>query len=414
MKILGQDYRQAKSHRVSGSHRSCRPDKTLAAFAPFMPKLGITRLANVTGLDCIGIPVYMAIRPNSRSLAVSQGKGIDRDHAKVSALMESVENWHAEWIELPVRIGSYREMSAVGPTIDVTRLPLRSGGQLLPGNPAPWVEGYDLIREQPVWVPYEYVTMNTLLSHSMKLTFFNSSNGLASGNHLLEATLHGLLEVIERDAQDVWGRETEAARQQRRIDLDSVDDPECKKLIACFERAEVDVAVRDLTSSLGFATYECVIAESNPRSSWRGLGVFHGWGCHLSPAVALSRALCEAAQSRLTIISGSRDDNPAHIYDLQNDPQRTQTLHETFFTSPGTLAFGEHEDVSSESFEEDIAVVLDALRKADHGNAIIVDLTHSDLGIPVAKVIVPGLGVGPHRHNAAETGADPRTSKVSP
>jgi len=107
VKISGQDYIQAKRHVSAGSHRSRRPDETLAAYVPHMPTIGITRLANVTGLDRIGIPVYMAIRPNSRSIAVSQGKGIDPSHAKASALMESVENWHAEWIELPTRIGSY-------------------------------------------------------------------------------------------------------------------------------------------------------------------------------------------------------------------------------------------------------------------------------------------------------------------
>ena len=62
--------------------------------------MGITRIANVTGLDRIGIPVVMVCRPNARSIAVSQGKGLDMDAAIVSGLMESAELYHAEQIEL--------------------------------------------------------------------------------------------------------------------------------------------------------------------------------------------------------------------------------------------------------------------------------------------------------------------------
>lgn len=407
MKILGQDYLQAKHHVSAGSHRSRRPDETLAAYAPRMPVIGITRLANVTGLDSIGIPVYMAIRPNSRSISVSQGKGIDHDHAKASALMESIENWHAEWIELPTRIGSYWEMRASGPTIDVSQLPLRAGAQLRLDIPVPWIEGYDLLQERSVWVPYEFVTMNTLLSHSMQLTYYNSSNGLASGNHLLEAILHGLLEVIERDALAVWGRKTAETQQQTKIELSTIRDSECRKLLARFEQAEVELAVWDVTSDIGFATYECAIGEPSGRFSWRNLGIFRGWGCHLSPAVALSRALCEAAQSRLTIISGSRDDNPIHVYTHQNDLQHVAVLHEACFGSPGTLAFGVREDFSTMSFEEDIAVVLDALCEVGLERAIVVNLSRDDLGIPVAKVIVPGLEIGlhaPHQNDSKRRG----------
>ena len=59
-----------KTYRA-GTHRSTAPEETLARVAPLLPALGITRLANITGLDRIGIPVVVACRPNSRSLAVS-------------------------------------------------------------------------------------------------------------------------------------------------------------------------------------------------------------------------------------------------------------------------------------------------------------------------------------------------------
>ena len=57
---------------------------------------------SITGLDWIGIPVYLAVRPNSRNVPVYLGKGLTRAQAQVSALMESLEGFHAEEIRLPV------------------------------------------------------------------------------------------------------------------------------------------------------------------------------------------------------------------------------------------------------------------------------------------------------------------------
>src|SRR6201999_785112 len=74
--------------------RSRDPEETLRLLLPHLERHGITRLANVTGLDRIGIPVYQAIRPNSRGLSLSQGKGVDEVSAQVSALMESLECHH--------------------------------------------------------------------------------------------------------------------------------------------------------------------------------------------------------------------------------------------------------------------------------------------------------------------------------
>src|SRR5437016_14433724 len=93
-----------------GTHRSASLNDTLKRVLRFAPVMGITRIANVTGLDSIGIPVVMVCRPNSRSLAVSQGKGLDLAAAKASGLMESIETYHAETITSPLRLCSYEEL----------------------------------------------------------------------------------------------------------------------------------------------------------------------------------------------------------------------------------------------------------------------------------------------------------------
>ncbi len=75
-------------------------DETVNRLRPHFPRLGIVRMAEVTGLDRIGIPVWMAVRPNSRTLAVSQGKGVSAAHARASAVMEAAEIAIAEDIPL--------------------------------------------------------------------------------------------------------------------------------------------------------------------------------------------------------------------------------------------------------------------------------------------------------------------------
>src|SRR5258706_3900116 len=86
------------------THRTVSPEDTITRLNPYLPLMGITRVANVTGLDRIGIPVVMACRPNSRSVAVSQGKGVNLWAAKASAVMETIEGYHAENIMLPLKL----------------------------------------------------------------------------------------------------------------------------------------------------------------------------------------------------------------------------------------------------------------------------------------------------------------------
>ena len=63
----------------AGTHRVVDPAATLARVLPLAPRMGITRVAVLTGLDVLGIPVVAATRPNSRSIAVHQGKGVTLD-----------------------------------------------------------------------------------------------------------------------------------------------------------------------------------------------------------------------------------------------------------------------------------------------------------------------------------------------
>src|SRR5687768_10462419 len=104
-----------------GTHRAATLDQTWRRFGPVARKAGITRIADLTGLDTLGVPVFAAVRPLGKSLSTQQGKGVSPDAARVSALMESLETFSAEHIEAPVVRGSYRTLQRKRNVVDVRK-----------------------------------------------------------------------------------------------------------------------------------------------------------------------------------------------------------------------------------------------------------------------------------------------------
>jgi ribosomal protein S12 methylthiotransferase accessory factor len=352
--------------------------------------LGITRVGNVTGLDCIGIPVVMVCRPNARSLSVSQGKGVDLDCARASGLMECAELYHAERIIHPLKLATWNELRFSHELIQVEALPRVSVSTFTPDRGLLWIAGTDLFSGRPLWLPYELVHTNyTLPLPSGSGCFVMSSNGLASGNHLLEAVSHGLCEVIERDASALFRFSNLEAQATRRVDLDSIADPSCRALLERYARADVSVGVWDMTSDIGVAAFRCVIIDrgDNP---FRRLGPIEGMGCHPVREVALSRALTEAAQGRLTLIAGSRDDNLRDRYRETQEAQLRERAQERL-SQAATRPFGLTPTQVHDTLEADVAAILAGLRRAGLEQAVCVDLTKPEFGIPVVRVVVPGL-----------------------
>jgi ribosomal protein S12 methylthiotransferase accessory factor len=361
----------------AGTHRTRAPQATLDAFSPCMPRLGITRLADVTGLDVVGVPVYMAVRPNARGLSVSQGKGLDRASAKASALMEAIETWHGEFIELPLRYDSYDALRRAHHAIDVTRLARHRNATRRTSVPLPWIDGWDLIAERPTWVPFACVTTNFVEPQFAGSGYIASTNGLASGNHLAEATVHALCELIERDATALWEAAGGASYHARRVELASIPaGGALGELLDRIHAAGLELAVWDVASELAVPAFACRLLERPDAPRWTLRGSFGGFGCHLSAEVALARAITEALQSRLTAIAGSRDD----IFDdaSRGNPDDTRALAAAV-------------DLSGATFEHDAALLVERLRAAGVRSAVAVDLTRPELGVPVVKVVATDL-----------------------
>jgi len=356
--------------------------------------MGITRVGNVSGLDKIGVPVIMVCRPNSRSIAVSQGKGLTLAAAKASGLMEAVEGYHAERITLPLKLASYEELRYSHNVVDVSQLPQIAYGAFHPNLPLLWIEGHDILQDERAWVPYELVHLNHTLPNAPGTgCFVASSSGLASGNHILEAISHGICEVVERDATTLWHLKKEVARRDTRVDLRTVEDQDCLTVAEQYQRAGVDVAVWETTSDVGIPAFRCLTTERNS-SRLRPLPSAYGFGCHPARKIGLLRALTEAAQSRLTLIAGSRDDLGREAYEHVLSPATAAEDIAEMNDCAAMREFGENPNFESETFEDDVAWELARLRSAGIAHVIVVDLTKPEFGVPVVRVVIPGLEPG--------------------
>lgn len=361
-----------------GTHRTATLEATWKRFAPAAKRAGITRIAELTGLDTLGIPVFAAIRPMGLSLSTQQGKGLSPLAAKVSALMESLETWTAEHLALPVVRGSYRALR--GRAVEVRALP-RPRRRLDLDARWRWVEGIDITRDAPVLVPEQAVTLDTTFRRPP--VFDISSNGLASGNALVEAIVHGLCEVIERDAEAAWRR----AGGDRRIVLDSIVDPACRALIERITETGARVFVWDLGGDTGVPAIGCAIMEDPHEPAWRALGFYQGFGAHLLPEIAIARALTEAAQTRLTYIAGARDDFFPFDYERATDPELLAEIWERLAAPcDEPVVFDDLPRIEARGLGDALELLVESVR----GPVIVVDLTHPVLRVPVVKVLVPG------------------------
>jgi len=375
--------------RYAGAVRSRSPASTFNLVRPYFEQIGLTRLANVTGLDSLGVPTVQAIRPNAKSLSVSQGKGLTLESAKVSAAMEALELFHAEQPTLNLRLSTIGEMSSRDDLIDLAKLP-RAFREPSPEVRTLWTRGLDLTRQTELWVPYGCVSMDlTLPLLEASEVFPPSSNGLASGNTFGEATLHGLLEVIERDAYTLFFGRDQHDRECHRVDLGSIADQACCTLIESMLSAGIAVAAWDVTSDLGIPTYLAGIVETVP-NLFHQVGLACGSGAHLDPTVALIRALTEAAQARLTRIAGSRDSmDPQSIDALKRRTIDVRVDQDELLAGP--MSFRTAPPFDGRTFDDDIGFVIGRLCECQLDQVVVVDLSREDWPVSVVRVIVPGL-----------------------
>jgi ribosomal protein S12 methylthiotransferase accessory factor len=288
----------------------CSAAGLLASLAPHLPVHGITRVGLLTGLDVLGIPVAFAARPNSRALSVTQGKSLCADEARLGAVMEALEQAFAERSEeLTVCRATRAEIARLGRAADPSdfRRAARPSGA---DAQIAWARATSLISGAVLFVPLELVGLDLRKDGRPDVAVNPISGiGLAAGPCWEAAATHALLEVIEHNATAALGMFGFLDGLARPVRWEENDDPALDDIGARIARAGFSYQLYDLSSPSGLPVIAALLECPDPVRGWTR---FAGFACRFSPEHAAEAALLEAVQSRLTVISGARDDlNPA-------------------------------------------------------------------------------------------------------
>ena len=384
---------------LGGTVRARSAEQTLAWLEPLLPRFGITRLAALEGLGDIKIPVTICFRPNGRGQSTSQGKGISRVLADVSAIMEAIELFHAERLPPPSVVASIAELERDGRAfVDPALLNKHPHESLYRAQDRiGWLELRRPLGDDTILVPRCYLDLDRAARPSdiASLAFDATSNGLASGNTLEEALVHGLYELIERHCFSEYMDLDLETRRARTLQLASVpESAHVHELIARLTASGLGVAVRAIHGPLAIPAFRVKILpldreDRTPATS--------GFGAHFVPEIALARAITEAVQGRITKIAGSRDDFFPHTYHYitaawladRPQPRPPETTGLDWHDIPRPPPFA--------SFREVLSWTLALLERHGFTDTCYFDLSRPDLGnIPIVAVVSPRLRFDRH------------------
>lgn len=383
----GAFYSDHKSFEVNGQHRSCSPEATLEKMLPIATRCGVTRVADITGLDRIGIPVTSVVRPNSLTLATASGKGLTKVIAQVSGIMEAVELYHAENVELPYFLSAYNQIPTEFERIDVESLPLKKNSLFNRDWPEYWTSGWDIVNQKAIAVPLASTQLKKIVGNSsLSLACFQEdSNGLASGNNFSEALCSGILEVIERDAitcveyaNDLVGYEPPL------VALETISSSCVQKLLSRLKEVDIGVSLYDCTMDTEIPVFKALIYDMRNT----GFGPGGGYGAHLDPEVAVLRAITEAIQGRAVVIAGSRDD--VFRFDLFKIRNSEMSFFKDVEIRREKTPFLQLSQATS-SFHGDVSLILGKLKQIGINQVVVNELKCFEGDFSVVKVLIPGL-----------------------
>ncbi len=391
-----------------GTQRVCDPEETLRKITPLLGRCGITRVLDITHLDRIGIPTYNAVRPDGLVLSISNGKGWTKAAAAVSAIMESIEIEHSEYpITSDWRLSiSERTLQQEGhSTVDPKQIiqdclwPKDGYGGFYYSKDLilDWVEGIELISGASVMLPASTIYVKPPFAH------YFTSNGLASGNTFAEATLHGICEIIERDAlAKLVGRSKDSPPSGlRTIKLDGIPS-HLADLAERITSSGMEMFLISVPSSINIYTFWSVFRCPDEPAFF--LRIAGGCGSHTDPVIAASRAITEAAQARLAHIHGAREDlgvdhNNKQLTEAeQTERVATQVRALDKFRRFPTYTWDEllqanPHRANGMNIQDSLDMVLEMLKQAGKDRVFVHDLTKPNLGIAVTRTFIPGMKI---------------------
>ena len=222
-----------------------------------------------------------------------------RRRAKVSAVMEAIERWHAERPRIALRFGEPADLAGLGRPVDLDALPRR---RAVGAGPLAWAEATDLATGAPALVPFDLVHTCWLAGRARRRR--SSPRPTASPPAAIRSRRRctRLCELIEGDAVTLFERLPPEARAARRIDPATIDDARGRRAPRRARRAAASrwrSGTRPPTS--GSPTVLCALTDAQAPRSPAGFGS----GCHPDRGVAALRAITEAAQTRAIAIAGT-------------------------------------------------------------------------------------------------------------
>ncbi|MEU5980360.1 TOMM precursor leader peptide-binding protein [Streptomyces sp. NPDC047315] len=338
----------------------------------------------------------------------SSGKGTTELHARVSALCEAVER-HSGYFQgdEPTVRAAYRDVADTAVHPDDVQLfhPRQFAGRTEWNEhnaaahrvPEPFDEDVRL-DWTPVWsltsrrqrlLPTSLLYYNAPCPRGARTCFANS-NGSAAGSCLEDAVVQGTMELIERDAVALWWYNR---TPQPGVDLDAFDDPWTRRVRAGHAALHREVWALDLTTDIGVPAF----AALSRRVDKAAEDITLGFGAHFDPRIALRRALTELNQMLPPVADVSADGRTGYACDDADALSwwRTATLANAPHLAPRPAAAsgwpgGPDAVRRRRDLREDVTV-LEQLLAARGLELLVLDQTRPDIGLPVVKVVVPGL-----------------------
>ncbi|MFJ5990363.1 TOMM precursor leader peptide-binding protein [Lentzea sp. NPDC092896] len=389
-------------HTSGGGHRSSTPEEVLAAYRHLISP--VTGVVKDVVRDDRGPAFFNAFRsgPNValghrgaahlRSALRSEngGKGVTALDAEVGALCEALERHSAQIDGDEARVrASFRSLGPRAIHPDQVQLydPRQFDGR------ATWNAAHSGFQHvctpfdddaEIDWSPVWSLTRGEHRLLPTGLLYFGTgvderliadSNGNAAGSSLEDAVLQGMLELVERDAVALWWYNRTS---QPPVVLDG--DPWIDELRSVHAGLGRELWALDLTSDLGVPV---VVALSRLVSGERE-EVVMGFGAHLDPALATRRALTEMNQMMPAVLAGHTGDD----HDLRHWLTTAAVANQPYLLPSGSPV--RHPYTASGDLLTDVLDVQARLEKAGL-EVFVLDQTRPDIGLPVVKVIVPGL-----------------------
>jgi thioglycine synthase len=417
----GLELKSQKKWSKDGTSRTVPPETTLEKALEVCQRIGVTRLADITGMDRLGIPNYSAVLPGTEDyIWVYSGKGMTHQHAKASALMESIERYCSLPSSNHDRVyirGTVQELTKSYDLVHPDNIIEPLNFQYRENMVMDFLQGFDLLADKDILIPAPLVLFRySPFPPAVNPFAFHHTNGLASGNVLEEAICHALCEVIERDAASISEIRARAIpfhilktienklRQRgyvlssiptnifmddytiyRDVELLGVQLEGVQKLTSKFRDSDLPLLIKDITSDIGIPTF----AASSIEWISHDYGYLaEGHGTHPDARIALLRAITEVSQTRAANIQGARDDLRKIRYGENNADDKRGWQ---FISSDEKIGYNKITNFNNEDILDDVKLILQNLKDVGIKTAAIVDLTNPDLGIPVVRAIVPGL-----------------------